>query len=136
MESYIYKQNTGILSKNQSLITTSKVIFKVQNTNVISSLNFRYDYYKCDDCYRLEIYLDNPETASDLKLITSACDYKIWVHLNKEYVYKNRESIVIDVNKIENNKLIIDLKINKGNAITLSLEAFNGNKKIISFILK
>ena len=60
MENYIYKQNTGVLRKNQNLITTSKVIFKVQNIYLIDSSNFRYDCYKCNDCYRLEIYLDNP----------------------------------------------------------------------------
>lgn len=136
MENYIYKQNTGVLSKNQNLITNSKVIFKVQNIYLIDSSNFRYDCYKCNDCYRLEIYLDNPNVASKFKVIISACDYQMWVHLNKEYVYKDRGSIVIDLNKKESNKIIIDLKISKGNAITLSLEDFNGNKKTVAFIVK
>lgn len=136
MYTYVYKQNTGVLSKNQNFIVDSNVNFRVGCYTIKQTPDFKYNYYKCGDCYRLEIYLDNTNSLEKLFLVPSSCDYQVWVHLNKEYVYKENGRIVINLRNIETNNISIELKIKKGTAITLSLEDSKNNKKTVSFKVK
>ena len=137
MKNYVYKQNKGFLSKNQNLLIEAKtkfIIGKCIPNN--KECNFGYSYYKCDDCYRLKVFWDNSLNVRVLKLLTSSCDYKIWVYLDKEYVYKDRGNLVIELGNVIRNEILIDLKIKKGTAITLCLEDSNCYKKIVVFEVK
>ena len=122
----IYKQNTGVLSINQSILKRANVIFSIDES-VIDN-NIIYSVSRCNGYYLLGINIKNIDT---LKITPSTSCYDLEVNVNQEDVYKENGGVVINLNQVLINELCIKIKINRNEAILISYSGnISGNKVI------
>ena len=117
MNKVIYKQNTGVLSVNQSILKRSTISYLV-NEVISESTEFSYCYSRCNGKYRFLVRVKEKEGI--LKLTPSTCSYKMKVFLNSSDVYKENGSIVLDLSNIIGNEIVFELEIDKNQTILIS----------------
>ena len=122
----IYKQNTGVLSKNQSILKRANVIFSINRSNIDNDMI--YSISRCNGYYLLGINIKGIDT---LKLTPSTSCYDVEVNVNQEDVYKENGGVVINLNQVLSNELCIKIRIKRNEALLISYSGnINGNKVI------
>lgn len=116
----IYKQNTGFLSINQSILKRANVIFSIDGS-VIDN-NIIYSVSRCNGYYLLGINIKNIDT---LKITPSTSCYDIEINVNQEDVYRENGGVVINLNQTTMDELCIKIKINRNESLLIS---YNGNE--------
>ena len=121
-----YKQNTGVLSKNQSILKRANVIFSVNESTTETNINYRLS--RCNGCYFLSL---NVNEINYLTLTPSTSCYDIEVNVNQEAVYKENGSVIVNLNQVLIDELCIKIRINRNEAILISYQGnISGNKVI------
>ncbi len=122
----IYKQNTGVLSINQSILKRANVIFSINESNIDNDII--YSVSRCNGYYLLGINIKNIDT---LKITPSTSCYDLEVNVNQEDVYKENGGVVINLNNQNMNSVCIKIVIKQNEAVLISFSGtINGNKVI------
>ena len=122
----IYKQNTGVLSINQSILKRANVIFSINESNIDNDII--YSVSRCNGYYLLGI---NTENINNIRITPSTSCFNIEVNVNQEYVYKENGSVVINLNNQNMNSVCIKIVIKQNEAVLISYSGtINGNKVI------
>ena len=115
MNTYIYKQNTGVLSKNQNVILTSTTRFRIKYYDLEG--NIKYSINKCGNCYRITFISDE---NGIVKITPSTADYQYYTFVPSEYVYKENGSIYVDLSASINRVMYVDINIRSNQTIMIS----------------
>ena len=117
MSGYTYKQNTGILSKNQYILKNASVTYIVNNP-IYTETGFSYCYSGCNGKYKFVILLK--ERGGILRILPSTICYKIKIFIDSSDVYKENGSVVLDLSNIVGNIVEFEIEIDKKQTILLS----------------
>ena len=123
----IYKQNTGVLSKNQSILKRANVIFSINRSKIDNDIT--YSISRCNGYYLLGINIKGIDT---LKITPSTSCYDVEVNVNQEDVYKENGGVVVNLNQILSNELCIKIKINQNESLLISYKGNRIGKKVIT----
>jgi hypothetical protein len=123
----IYKQNTGVLSKNQSILKRANVIFSINRSKIDNDIT--YSISRCNGYYLLGINIKDIDT---LKITPSTSCYDVEVNVNQEDVYKENGGVVVNLNQILSNELCIKIKINQNESLLISYKGNRTGKKVIT----
>ena len=123
----IYKQNTGVLSINQSILKEANVMFSIDGTNVDNSIYYHLN--RCSGYYLLGIDIEGINT---IKITPSTSCFSIEANVNQEDVYKEDGGVVVNLNQILSNELCIKIKINKNESLLISYQGNRTGKKVIT----
>ena len=123
----IYKQNTGVLSINQSILKEANVMFSIDGTNVDN--NIYYHLSRCSGYYLLGIDIEGINT---IKITPSTSCFSIEAIVNQEDVYKEDGGVVVNLNQMLSNELCIKIKINKNESLLISYQGNRTGKKVIT----
>ena len=123
----IYKQNTGVLSKNQSILKRANVIFSINRSKIDNDIT--YSISRCNGYYLLGINIKGIDT---LKITPSTSCYDVEVNVNQEDVYKENGGVVVNLNQILSNELCIKIKINQNESLLISYKGNRTGKKVIT----